>query len=204
MSLNKMNRTPNHPTMRAQRARLVPVAQYATEQAAAWHHFGQLLRAERVTRGKTRGEVLTVMGYSPAHHDYVLSDIEAGLQEVTVGQARQLEQLLGIPAVHLMVQAGLATIAQLDPAGDAMPLAGRRTTVPAAPAPRRSPAARRAEALAVLCTVLGAVLLTAAMVLFVAGHSGWGALVGAAGWIVVSPPLAIITGRVLHTRNRRG
>lgn len=195
MRLDKMQQSPNHPTLRAQRARVVPIEQYAREQAEAWRHFGQLLRAERLTRGKTRAEVLAVMGYSPAHHDYVLTDIEMGRQEVTVEQARQLDQLLGMPAVHLMVQAGVATLAQLAATGDDMPLAGRPITLPAT---ARCPHAhRRVKALAVLAVIVSAVLAVAALLLFTAGHFFPGALVLAAAWIAFSPPVALVTARMI-------
>lgn len=204
MSLPKMHLTPNHPTLRAQRARVVPVEQYASEQAEAWIYFGKLLRAERLARGIHRERVLKAMDLHPVHHDYVLKAIEAGVHELDVTWARQLQERLGMPVVHLMVQAGVATLAQLAATGDDMPLAGRPVTAPTVSRRRRSPSARRAEALAVLCTVVGALLFTAAMVLAVAGHGAWGCLVGFAGWIAVSPVLALIAGRAMAFRNRRG
>ncbi|MGX5360053.1 hypothetical protein [Kocuria sp. KH4] len=204
MSLDKMQQSPNHPTLRAQRARVVSVEQYATERADAWRYFGRLLRAERLLRGITRERALEAMDLHSVHHDYVLQEIEAGTHELDVTWARRMQERLGMPVVHLMIQAGVATVTELAATGDDMPLAGRPVPAPARGPVRRSAAHRRAEALAVIGTVLGAVLLTAALVLFVAGYGGWGALVGAIGWLVVSPPLAIIGARLMDNQTRRG
>ena len=208
MSIDKMNQSPNHPTLRAQRARVVPVEQYAQEQTEAWHYFGRLLRAERLSRGKTRAEVLAVMGYSPAHHDYVLTDIEEGRQEVTVDQARQLDHLLGMPAVHLMVQAGVATLTALAATGDDMPLAGRPVTPPTVTRRRRTLADVRAEAAAVLGVIGAALFAVVGLMITIADGGPRAALLvalcAAAAWISFSWPLAYIAGRAIDNRNRRG
>lgn len=132
-SNDRMNHSPNHPAVRNRPAQVVPVEQYADEQAQrieALREFGRLIRAERLARGFQRSDVAVALGMHPVHHDYVVIHVEIGEHELTVDQARTLDRELGIPAVHLLAQAGVASLAQMAATGDDMPLAGRPVTEP--------------------------------------------------------------------------
>lgn len=206
MSPDKMQLTPNHPALRTQRARVVPIEQYASERADAWTHFGELLRAERLTRGITRERVLEALDLHPVHHDYVLKAIETGTHELDVTWARQIQDTLGMPVVHLMAQAGVATRAQLAVTGDDMPLAGRPVAPPTAV--RRTASDVRAEAAAVLGLIAGAVFVVVGLMVTIADGglraAALVALCGVAAIGCLSWPAALITGRVIAARNRLG
>lgn len=201
MSVDKRFQSPNHP---AGTGVAVPAQVYAARQ------FGKLLRSERICRGISRGEALEAMGLHPVHHDDVLQEIEAGTHELDVTWARNLQDRLGIPAVHLMVQAGVATLAQLAATADDMPLAGRPAPVSPPAVPSARPARQPGAGWRLAVTgglVAGTTLMAAAVALVVLGTTAstlmlaWFALV--AGWVCLTPALAHFTAWRIGRRRGR-
>lgn len=190
----------SHPTLSARRALLVPSVQYEAEHRAAWEYLGKLLRSERLLRGFHRADVAAALGLHPAHHDYVVREIEAGTERLTVTQAGMLEEGLGIPAIGFMVQAGLLPGSALT---DRMPLSGR----PAPAAPPRPRLLVSGWQYAVCVGLVGGVALMTAAAVLVAWGSGAHSIAAAAvcvaaGWIFLSVPLAHFTGQWMQSGRR--
>ncbi|MCC5781424.1 hypothetical protein CRM73_00375 [Kocuria sp. CCUG 69068] len=176
MNSDNTNQSPNHPAVRSQ---AVPAEVYAARQ------FGKLLRAERITRGFTRDEVLAAMGLHPVHHAYILFGVESGDVELTVGQARMLDRKLGIPAPHLMAEVGLMDAHHLEP--EDVPSAGRQITGPSVDT--TDPKSFHPTAAAVL-SFAAAALLILATITAIWGGGPWGVaaaiICGLGAWAALS------------------
>lgn len=189
MSHDKAHLSPNHPAVRARRTRGRAATPALSPGARRW--LGRTLQLERMFAGATPAQAAEAMGMHGQYGVHFVEQLEAGEVELSRARAEALQVRLGIPAPALLEQ-----VAHRSPAA---------VTLAAAPEHRvRTRADARAEAVAMAGIILGALLLTAALVLLVAGHTAAGVTSGAFGWAIASFPIALGFGRVTANRDRRG
>lgn len=191
MSLDKMHRTPNHPAVRGQRARLVPIDEYEHLSAPARRLLGQQLSDARAVRGLSREQVATALGLDgPQGVDYI-ARLEGGQVELDDRRAHELNDTLGIPAPYL-----LAVLRQYE----ANPVNGLLDLLPQPGTPMET----RARAVSIIGVITAAVLSVLMLLAFTAGQLFLCALALTGAWIALSPAAAILSGALLAARNRRG